>query len=545
MRNNQPVTQEEYVLPEGEVIITHTDPSSRIVYANPMFLRASGFSLEEVLGEPQNIVRHPDMPPEVFADMWATIRSGLPWTGIVKNRRKDGGFYWVRANVTPIVRDGSICGYMSVRVKATREEIREASELYAAMRAGRNVRLRHGRPVRSGLAGLIDAVRGIGLSAGTALFVGSAGAILASVALVAFFADTLSGGALKAIGCLAALGACIAALNVGYVYTRVVMPIRTLSVAAAKLVCGDITARFEGSGDPEILELAAMLDQMRMKLTGVLRDSLLASQSMNGDVSRIVESNVQLADRTSEHAASLEQTAASIDELTSAVTRNTENSLQASQLAAGATRLTQQAGSIVGEVAQTMGAIRASSKRIEDIVGIIDGIAFQTNLLALNAAVEAARAGEQGKGFAVVAQEVRHLAQRSAASSKEIRDLIADSVGRIDVGAELAVRADTSMNEAIASVRKLSDIVAEIDAASREQHAGIEQINRAIARMDEITQQDAEMAQQVREATQQLQHQAQELVRAVGAFTVEHDQAARSAAPSVQIVEAFEQRRAA
>lgn len=545
MHANPIVTDQEYVLPEGEVIITHTDPTSRITYANPAFLRASGFALDELIGQPHNIVRHPDMPREVFADLWATIRTGTPWSGVVKNRRKDGGFYWVRANVTPIMQNGKIGGFMSVRVKATAQEISEARALYADMRAGRsNAKVRGGSVVKQGLAGVMQTAMDLGLRVGTTLFIGTIASILLAIAMVAFVADSLAGSALNWLGVLALFGAVLSVMNIVYIHSRVVAPLQALSRTALKLVSGDMSARFAPQGDKDIREFAAMLNQMGLKCTGVLKDSLEAATSMRGNVGGIVQSNLQLADRTSEHAASLEQTAASIEELTSAVTRNADNAVEANSIAARSSGITQQAGTVVGELAHTMNAIRDSSKRIADIVGIIDGIAFQTNLLALNAAVEAARAGEQGRGFAVVAQEVRHLAQRSAASSKEIRDLIAASVSRVDAGAELAVQAESSMNEAIGSVQKVSEIIAGIEAASREQHAGIEQINRAIARMDEITQEDAEMAREIREATQSLEAQSQQVVQAVSAFVLSESAARAYRAPVHEPSPAFARRAA-
>lgn len=532
----RPTTDREYVLNDNDVIITYTDPTSRITYANPAFLRASGYELEEVLGAPQNIIRHPDMPREVFADLWATIQSGRPWSGVVKNRRKDGGFYWVHANITPIIQAGTITGYMSVRVKPTAEEIREADRLYREMRAGnRSIRFHRGVLVRSGFGRVAQIASQLGLGPGTAIFVGAMAAILATIGLTGLFAESLEGNALRILSFLALIGALIGISNIIYVRTRVLLPMRNLATAALKLVAGDMTARFEARGDKELRELAIMLDHLGTKFTGVLKDSLDAASAMRANVSAIVEANMQLADRTNEHAANLEETAASIEELTSAVTRNADNALEANRLASGSAQVTVEAGSVVADLAQTMVSIRDASKRIADIVGIIDGIAFQTNLLALNAAVEAARAGELGRGFAVVAQEVRHLAQRSAASSKDIRDLIGESIARMDRGAELAVQAEQRMNEAIASVRKVSDIIAEIESSSREQHAGIEQINRAVGKMDEITQQDASMAQEIRDATQRLEAQSAQVVQAVSAFWLRASQTQAIAKPTVAV----------
>ncbi|HWK48303.1 MAG TPA: PAS domain-containing protein, partial [Steroidobacter sp.] len=188
MRMNGPVTQAEYVLPDDEVIITHTDPSSRITYANPAFLSSSEFSLEECLGQPQNIVRHPDIPREVFADLWATIRSGRSWTGIVKNRRKNGGFYWVRANITPMMDGGRIVGYMSVRVKPTREEIQQSERIYADIRNGRarNLKIEEGNIVDTSMLGAVKRMLSPSLRVGTWVVIGLLGALLATMTAMSF-----------------------------------------------------------------------------------------------------------------------------------------------------------------------------------------------------------------------------------------------------------------------------------------------------------------------------------------------------------------------
>ena len=222
MRNNGPVTQAEYVLPEGEVIITHTDTDSRITYANPAFLTSSEFSLDECLGEPQNIVRHPDMPKEAFADLWTTIRSGKSWTGIVKNRRKSGGFYWVRANVTPMMdAHGRIVGYMSVRVKPTAEEVYKAERVYADIRAGRagSLRIQQGRVVDTSIAGWFARLSHMSLKTGTWIVQGAMSALLAGASVINY----LSSG-VGVVTWMSLFGALVAFANMIYVQRAVVQP---------------------------------------------------------------------------------------------------------------------------------------------------------------------------------------------------------------------------------------------------------------------------------------------------------------------------------
>lgn len=535
MRNNQPVTNEEYVLAEGEVIITHTDPDSRITYANEAFLKSSGFSLEECMGEPQNIVRHPDMPPEAFADLWQTIRGGQAWSGVVKNRRKSGGFYWVRANVTPIMNRSEIVGYMSVRVGATREEIRKAQAAYAAItsRSG-GYRVRRGQIFELSLGARLHRLLHPSLSTGSWIVLGCLMTLFTGIALYEWLTASQPHWPLLL---MSAMGIVVAACNLTYVQTRVVGPLQGLAATAMRILGGDTHCAFSEQGDPEVGEVAATFNQMAIKLRGVLNDATTSAQRLRHVAEDVSEANVNLADRTNEHAASLEQTAASIEQLTATVTRNTDNAHQANQLAQDASSSTARGQDTVGRVVTTINSIADASRHIAEIVGIIDGIAFQTNLLALNAAVEAARAGEQGRGFAVVAQEVGSLAQRSAAAAKQVKDLIESSTATVTQGTTLAAQAQQAMQDVVGSVSRVAQIIAEIEAASREQAAGIEQINQAITQMDSITQQDAEMAQELRETASVLEGQSQQVLMAISAFSLhlKDNSAARAAsgAPTI------------
>ena len=300
------------------------------------------------------------------------------------------------------------------------------------------------------------------------------------------------------------------------------------AVSVAETVArGDLGQPIHAVTRDETGRLLRALHDMQDKLAGAVRTIRAGSETISSAAGQIAAGNTDLSSRTEEQAASLEETAASMEELASTVKQNADNARQANQLAASASEVAQRGGAVVSAVVSTMGDISASSRKISEIVSVIDGIAFQTNILALNAAVEAARAGEQGKGFAVVAGEVRSLAQRSAQAAREVKTLIEASVGKVAEGAGQAENAGTTMQEVVASVKRVTDIMGEIAAASQEQATGIEQVNRAVSQMDEVTQQNAALVEEAAAAAGSMQDQAHALVRAVGVFRLREDAARR------------------
>ena len=284
-----------------------------------------------------------------------------------------------------------------------------------------------------------------------------------------------------------------------------------------RIAAGDLTARID-TRRSAAGSLLLSIQQMQSQLIEVVGRIKVSTDTIATASSEIASGNQDLSSRTEEQASSLEQTAASMEELTSTVKQNADNARQANQLAASASEVAVRGGDVVSQVVDTMGSINASSKKIVDIIAVIDGIAFQTNILALNAAVEAARAGEQGRGFAVVASEVRSLAQRSAAAAKEIKGLIDDSVSKVEAGSHQVAEAGQTMEEIVASVRRVTDIMGEISSASHEQTQGIEQINQAITQMDQVTQQNAALVEEAAAAAASLQEQAGSLVETVSIF---------------------------
>jgi len=294
--------------------------------------------------------------------------------------------------------------------------------------------------------------------------------------------------------------------------------LQDVSTVMGHIARGDLTARMEGDREGAFARIQADCNSTADHLTGLVRDIQQAALTIDTAANEIAEGNADLAKRTEEQAASLEETAASMEELTSTVKLNADNAGHANELAVSASSVAARGGKVVGEVVGTMSAISASSRKIADIIGVIDGIAFQTNILALNAAVEAARAGEQGRGFAVVATEVRNLAQRSANAAREIKTLIEESTGNVDAGSRLVAGAGATMDEVVDSVRRMTDIMAHISSASSEQSAGIEQVNQAVSEMDKATQKNATVVEKAAAASQSLKQEVHNLSNAVAAF---------------------------
>ncbi len=332
------------------------------------------------------------------------------------------------------------------------------------------------------------------------------------------------------------LGAGLASLAVALWATRsITSPLREAVEVARRVANGDLTSHIDVSGEDETGQMMQALKDMNDSLTRIVAEVRGGTDSIAAASSEIANGNMDLSNRTEIQAASLGQTSSSMRELTDTVQQNADNARQANQLAAKASEVAVRGGSVVSHVIDTMGSITASSKKIVDIIGVIDGIAFQTNILALNAAVEAARAGEQGRGFAVVAAEVRNLAQRSAAAAKEIKTLIGDSVSKVREGSTLVEQAGVTMEEVVASVRRVTDIMGEITSASQEQSAGIALVNTTILEMDETTQQNAALVEEAAAAASSMQDQAAHLARMVSIFKLDPVAAASSSGSQMTV----------
>lgn len=696
MRVNHPVTENEYSLRDGTLIVSTTDLKGRIASVNTEFVQVSGFSEAELIGKAHNIVRHPDMPEEAFADFWRTLEGGRPWTGLVKNRRKNGDFYWVVANAIPLREGGAVVGYMSVRTKPTRAQVEDAENNYRAFREKRagGLTLEAGRIVRRRVVRVPEVFKHVTLRSTFLLPVAIAllPTAWATVGLFAPFADTTtrhSAAVALSVSWLAAL------VLAWWLPMRAGAALRKMSSHVADLAQNRFDTVLEVSGGVEISELQRALQSLRIQMSyrtaearresSLVRQALekasasimLADENLNvvylneaarrlfsvaqadfrrelpafaperilgssidvfhrnpmhqrrlleelrdvhtaeirvgGRVMRIVATvvtdaegrrigtavewfdrtqevraeeevnaivkgalagdltgrvllqgktgffqvlghglnellhnmsaivrqmqgaatqvrigaeeiaagNTNLAQRTEEQSSSLEETASSMEEMTGSVRQNADNASQANMLAMAAREQAQRGSEVVANAVAAMGQIEAASQQIAEIIALVDEMAFQTNLLALNAAVEAARAGEQGRGFAVVAGEVRNLAGRSATAANQIKRLIENSVMKVRDGTTHVTQSGLALEQIMVSVKKVADIIAEIAAASREQSAGIEQVNKAVAQMDGMTQQNAALVEEAAAASRAMADQVNRLSELVGRYRIE------------------------
>ncbi|WP_085314642.1 methyl-accepting chemotaxis protein [Derxia lacustris] len=508
MRTNLPVTQREYDYPDSQPLVSTTDLKSRMQYCNNAFVEVSGFTREELIGQEHNMIRHPDMPAEAFRDMWRTIGHGDPWCGLVKNRRKNGDHYWVMANVTPILERGKVQGYVSVRTKPTREQIKGAEALYARMRAqaerGRLTHvLQNGYVIRNHLAGRLwqKFNRSVAAPIATAM----AGLAVSSVAVTALLGDWSTVLAMIGVQSLGGIAA------MAWLRGRIVRPIASSIGFANRLAAGDIAVRRSDRKSVDVGGLMRALTQLNVNLQAICGDLHAEVDGMSEVTTKIARGNADLSARTESQASNLEQTAAAMEQLSSTVKHNADSSRDAKQLVAEANETAQQSGAAVSRMIETMRGINQSSGKVGEIIQVIEGIAFQTNILALNAAVEAARAGEQGRGFAVVAGEVRALAQRASSAAKEIKGLIEESTGKVRQGERTVEEAGAIIQTVVERVASVSELITDFANATEEQSLGIGQVADAIQQLDAVTQNNAALVEESGGATASLRQQADSL----------------------------------
>jgi len=510
MRDNQPVTQQEFPVPEGATLMSTTDLDSRIVYANSAFTRISGFEAAELAGQAHNLVRHPDMPRQAFADMWATLKSGQSWSALVKNRRKDGDHYWVRAHATVLRSDGRVRGYMSVRTRAEPAEAHQAETLYRRLRQGQlqGWRFRQGLLVRSGALRHLSAWRWLSLRARLGLGLGGAAALAALPAGLLGLSPLAMGAGLALAGAALAL----------YLQAQVLGPVQRIAAQAARVASGQaITASELGRVD-ELGLLMRSVNQSGLNLRALVDDVADQVERLEQASEEVRVGGDDLSRRSEQAAEQLRHASGAIGELGRSCDANAQAARQVQRLAEGAAAVAQQGGAAMQAAVAEMEGLSHSSRRIADIVATMDGLAFQTNVLALNASVEAARAGVSGRGFAVVAQEVRALSQRSAQAAREIRQLIEVSLAGITAGCQRVDQAGQTSADILGQVKEVSRLVGEIAAVSGRQAAGVQQVHADLAGLEGLTQQNVALVEQSAAAAAELNQRAQRLGEAVAVY---------------------------
>ena len=490
MRNNTPVTQNEYLLNEGSTLMSTTNTHSHITYANSAFIDASGYKEESLLGEPHNLIRHPDMPAEAFGDMWFTLQQGETWTGRVKNRRQNGDHYWVRANVTPVYQNETLTGYISVRNIPSREEIAVSEKRYEKVR---NNELKHhrfykGLFVRHGLFSFTSLFKR--LSTSKRIHLGIAITALLACLQLFIFADRI----VETVG----LALLFIALAV-YLHAQIAKPVKSIVQQMQRVVSGRKADYYHFDRVDEIGLMMRMVNQSGLNLHSLVDD-------------------VALQTRTEETADFLQQTASAVEEIASAVQQTAETAKDAI-LMADRTRTSAHRGeAMMKETIGMMQSVSQDNSQIVDIISVIDRIAFQTNILALNAAVEAARAGDAGRGFAVVAAEVRNLAQHSATAAKEIKTLIEKNVSSVNAGVEKVEQTESQLTVMIGNVMEMSSLIKEIGHATQEQTQALTLINASISRIGTMTQNNTGMVDNVTDAAHHLTQRTTRLQQAIAVF---------------------------
>ena len=517
MRTNLPITDKEFDFSSEELLMSTTDSKGHITHCNAAFLRVSGFTMEELMGQPHNMVRHPSMPSDAFKDMWSTIGNGRNWSGMVKNRRKNGDFYWVRAHVTPIVVNGKPRGYMSVRTKPSREEVVAAEQLYMKLKAEREAGVKtfilhagHVRP--TGWRDYLGKLQ-------RATFTQRLASMLIPTLIAAMLPGFMGWTESWQMGIQLAVVAALSFFMLFRFHLRITSAFQEANDLARDIAgCNLANDLPQLSGRHPMALLMERLHQIHINLRAVVGDARHEIHGFGLLAGTIAQGASQLSARTEQQASSLEQTAAAMEELSSTVRQSAETAQKVMSESEHSATLARQGGEAVNRVSEVVQRIEQSSHKMGQIITTIEGIAFQTNILALNAAVEAARAGEQGRGFAVVASEVRALAQRSAEAAGEIRGLIGESKSQIETGAEQMLQASQTIEDVVNSVAHVNGLMNQIGGATREQSSGISQVNDAVNDLDRSTQENARMVDESAKSAGDMSENAGVLGRTLDVF---------------------------
>lgn len=503
------VTQKEYLLNNGTTLMSTTDTQSHISYANSAFIDASGYQESELMGEPHNIIRHPDMPSAAFADMWFTIQQGDSWTGLVKNLRLNGDHYWVRANVTPVFHQDQLAGYISVRNVPQREEIEASEKLYSRVNENKikGHRFYKGLLVRHGVLSFLSLSQRLSVAQRINFSFFISALIILSLQVTDLTKPIKMGATLIVFSLLALI-----------LQKQISSPLQMILAQMKKVVSGRKADYFQFNRVDEIGLLMRMVNQSGLNLNSLVNDVNTQLQGIRKISQRITEESESLQTRTEETSADLHQTAAAVEEIASAVKQTAETASEAITHADQTRTNAMTSGDRMKETIAMMQSISRDNGKIVDIISLIDSIAFQTNILALNAAVEAARAGESGRGFAVVAAEVRNLAQHSASAAKEIKTLIEKNVSNVSNGVVMVESTDAHLTGMIDNVIQMSTMIEEIGTATQEQTLALQLINTSVSRIGVSTHNNNDMVERVSHAASDLSARTARLQRAVHVF---------------------------
>ncbi|CBL46230.1 chemotaxis sensory transducer [gamma proteobacterium HdN1] len=506
MRNNLPVTNVEYRLKPTEYIVSKTDLKGKISYVNRPFMEISGYDENELIGAPHNIIRHPDMPAAAFKDFWSTLKSGKTWRGMVKNRCKNGSYYWVEANVNPIWDAGKVVGYMSLRTSPSQAQITAAEKLYREMREGRanHLQIHQGNVIHKGIRGWVARLQRLNLKTQWAIAFACLAATLLGFGGMELWSPQSLGVAerLSLIGLALGVLFWMSWLVYDGIFSRLDRNVRRCQVIAA----GDLSLHQVGDLGNELGLLEHALNTMAGNLASIVTDIGSAATHLTSAASNVNANTQSLSQAATEQAASTEEVSASVEQMSGAIAQNSDNARTADGIAV----------TVASEARESGNAVKAAviaMRSIAQKIQIVDDIAYQTNLLALNASIEAARAGEHGRGFAVVATEVRKLAESSRLAAKDIDDSANASVA-------IAEQAGNLLEKTLPRIAHTAALVTEISTSTSELTTGASQISIAMTQLSSATQLNAASAEQLVATARELDEQGERLNAYVRFFRI-------------------------